>query len=133
MTIRTEQTLRDMWEAGLNRHAEAAADRTEGNRCTDSAEAHDRAAAAEAQAAAADRKGAKGLLDRAEGRANEAADLFDIVNEKRTAMGLAPLTPGEPYPEDPAAGQPQAGAGETRTDPLPPGVVPVDAGEAGQA
>ena len=115
-SLRTEQTLRDMWEASNRRRAEAARYHDEANGTLGAADAHDQAAAeartaaaAEAQAAQSARTSARALFDLAEGRAAEAADLADIVNEKRTAAGLAPLTPGEPYPGPEAVPQPTAG------------------------
>lgn len=108
MAIRTEQTLRDMWDAHLNRRSEAEKNGAEAVQCAQSADAHDRAVAqakatadAEAQAAQADRRSAQALFNLAEGRAAEAADLADLVNRERAEAGLAPLTPGEPYPADP--------------------------------
>ncbi len=98
-----------MWEASNRRRAEAARYHDEANGTLGAADAHDQAAAAEAQAAQSARTSARALLDLAEGRAAEAADLADIVNEKRTAAGLAPLTPGEPYPGPEAVPQPTAG------------------------
>ena len=105
-SFRTEQTLRDMWEASNRRRAEAAQHHDEATRTLAAADAHDRAAAdarsaaeTETRAAESARSGARALLNLAEGRAAESADLADIVNEKRAAAGLAPLTPGEPYPQ----------------------------------
>lgn len=113
MSVRTEQTLRDMWEAGLKRRSEAEANSAEAVRCTAASDAHDLAAAnaraaaqAEAQAAQSARSSAKALFDLAEGRAAEAADLADMVNRERQEIGLALLVPGEPYPADPAGQAP---------------------------
>lgn len=132
--IRTEETLRRMWTESGKLTREAADWHADADQCSTSAAEHERAAAAEASAARADRTAEESKRAIARAREAEAADLVDIVNEKRLVAGLAALTAGDPYPEDPAAGLPQAGAGDTRMDPvLPPGVVPVDAGEAGQA
>jgi hypothetical protein len=114
MSVRTEQTLRDMWEAGARRAAEASQHHNDANQCVAAAEAHERAAAeakaavaAEEQAAKSARTAAQAKFALAEGRAAEAADLADLVNRERTDAGLAPLAAGEPYPADPApAGQP---------------------------
>jgi hypothetical protein len=95
---------------------------------------HERAAVTETAAARANRNAAAGKTKIATGKNAEAADLADMVNEKRAAMNLPPLVSGQPYPppadgggeED--AGQPIAGAAP-ENGALPPGVVPVAPGD----
>lgn len=108
MTIRTEQTLRRMWEESAKLKAESERLYSEHKAAADQAAQHDRAAAAEAAAAHACRTDAAAALDVGQRAEAEAADLIDMVNRERKDAGLAPLTPGEPYPVDPSI--PVAGA-----------------------
>lgn len=109
MTIRTEQTLRRMWEESALLFKKAAAAYADADSCADAATEHERAANAEAAAAAAAAQAEKAKRTLAKGQEAEAADLADLVNRERTEAGLAPLGAGEPYPADPApTGQPTA-------------------------
>jgi hypothetical protein len=135
MTVRTQQTLRDMWEAGLNRLAESQRHLAEYKASVKAAEDHDRIAAAETQAAKACRTAAAASQKVGTDAEAEANDLADLVNRERAALSLPPLVPGEPYPADldepppaapPPSSAPEAGLGDlpsalqTARDLLPP-------------
>lgn len=115
MTIRTEQTLRRMWEESGKLQADS--DRLGEEYATNmtAADEHDQAAAAEVTAAKACRTAATSARDVALRIGAEAADLADLVNRERQEAGLSPLKPGEPYPaeqqqeQQPTAGQPVQG------------------------
>jgi peptidyl-tRNA hydrolase len=102
MAIRTEQTLRRMWDESVKLA-------TESNRLTEDANASGIDAASAEQAAEAHRTAEKAARSVSNAMMLEAADLTDLVNRERQDAGLTPLTPGEPYPADPApAEQPMA-------------------------
>lgn len=97
MTVRTEYTLQRMWEESLTLRSQAAEVAEEMRQDIAAAEASERAAAAERAAAEAHHTAALAHQTVANGKANEAADLADIVNREREELGLASLTYGEPY------------------------------------
>lgn len=98
MTIRTEQTLRRMWEESAKLTDEAAKLWTTADGSRSEAEVAERTAAAH-------RAAEKSARDVGDAMAAEAADLADMVNEKRQQAGLARLKPGEPYPADPVVAE----------------------------
>lgn len=91
MSVRNEDTLRRMWTEHLIRRDKAAEQAAIEQRATEDAETHERTAKTHRTTAAA-------VHTVGAGWAAESDDLADIVNEKRVELGLAPLTPGEPYP-----------------------------------
>lgn len=95
MSVRTEQTLRRMW-------TEAADNQTDATKLMDACKGHASAADDAGRAARAHQNEAAKAKLAADEFAAQAADLVDMVNEKRAAMGLAPLAPGDPYPVDPS-------------------------------
>ena len=93
MAIRTEQTLRRMWD-------ESAKLANEAGKLWATADGSRTEAEVAERTAAAHRTAEKNSRDVGDAMAAEAADLSDLVNRERTEAGLAPLTPGEPYPVD---------------------------------
>jgi uncharacterized protein YkwD len=95
MAIRTEQTLRRMWIEAADNQADAV-------KLGDAYDGHTSAAEAAEQTAKAHRSEASKAKFAADEYAAQAADLVDMVNEKRQQAGLAPLKLGESYPVDPS-------------------------------
>lgn len=94
--FRNEQTLRRMWSESINLATKA-------QQMTAEADAAGKDAATAEQVAAAHRQAERTARGIADAMLSEALDLVDMVNEKRAAAGLEPLTAGEPY--DPPAEQ----------------------------
>lgn len=101
MSVRTEQTLRRMWEESLKLTNEAGKLWASADGARTEAEVAERTAAAH-------RTAEKNARDVGDAMAAEAADLADLVNRERQDAGLAPLAAGEPYPADPAPAGPPA-------------------------
>lgn len=101
MAIRTEQTLRRMWEESIKLAGDANKLGEEYRTAAAQADEHYRAAAAETAAADACRANAEAARNVGERAEAEAADLADLVNRERQDAGLELLKPGEPYPTDP--------------------------------
>jgi hypothetical protein len=103
MSVRTEQTLRRMWDESLKLGSDSS-------RLAKEAYASGIDAAAAEEAAEAHRKAEMATRSVSNAMEAEAADLADLVNRERRDAGLAPLTPGEAYPADPIE---QPGPGDT--------------------
>jgi len=95
MSVRTEQTLRRMWDESLKLAADSS-------RLTEDADESAVNAEAAEKAARAHRLAEESTRNVGAAMGAEAADLADLVNRERQDAGLSPLAPGDPYPADPA-------------------------------